>query len=120
MCTLRVHLEERQNRAQICKRSRSTGIDSASLCSLAARYDIPICRNGPPSYIGGGINPRNRFLGSLKVYKHGLSSRSIFYTENSKDDISYILSKCQEMRSLLMSFNFTYIFHIICVPLIKF
>ncbi len=48
-------------------RSRFQGIDSASLCSLAGRNDSPICRTGPP-----GIDPWNRFLGSLNVHKFGL------------------------------------------------
>jgi hypothetical protein len=67
--------EERGEGAWICKRLRSTGIDSkfqrinsASLCSPApvrqiwggprrGRYDNPVCRTGPPGYIGW----RNRF-----------------------------------------------------------
>ena len=49
---------ELQFRARICKRLRSLGIVSASLCSLAGRYDNTICRNGPLGYIGW----RNRFL----------------------------------------------------------
>ncbi len=39
-----------------------------SISSLAARYDNPICRAGPPGYKGWRI----RFLGSLNVYKYGL------------------------------------------------
>ncbi len=46
--------------ARICKRLRSPGIDSASLCSLAGRYDGTICRTGPP-----GIDSWT----PLKVYK---------------------------------------------------
>jgi hypothetical protein len=48
-----------QYRARICKRFRSPGTDSASLCSLAGGYDNPICPIGPPGYIGW----RNRCLG---------------------------------------------------------
>jgi hypothetical protein len=33
------------------------------------RYYNPTCRTGPPGYIGW----RNRFLGSINVYKYGLS-----------------------------------------------
>ncbi len=44
---------------------RSPGIDP----SLVVRYDNPICRTGPPGYIARW----NRFLGSIKVYKCGLS-----------------------------------------------
>ncbi len=33
-----------------------------------SRYDNPICRTGPPSYIGW----QNRFLGFINVYKYGL------------------------------------------------
>jgi hypothetical protein len=39
-------------RARICKHLRSPGIDSVSLCSLVGQYDNPICRTGPPGYIG--------------------------------------------------------------------
>ncbi len=38
-----------------------------SIPSLAGRYDNPICCTGPPSYMGY----RNRFPGSLIVYKYG-------------------------------------------------
>ncbi len=77
-------------------RNRFQGIDFASLCSLASRYDNPICRTGLPGYIGWPWNlflhsanvsefgfrlhrlaesgslsiPWNRFLGSLNVYKY--------------------------------------------------
>jgi hypothetical protein len=44
-----------ESRARICKRLRSPAVDSASLCSLAE------------------LIPWNRFLGSLNVYKFGLS-----------------------------------------------
>ncbi len=56
--------------ARICKRLKSSGIDSASLCSMAGRYDNPICHTGPPGYIGW----LNHFLqiDSLNVYKFGL------------------------------------------------
>ncbi len=37
-----------QYKARICKRFRSPGTDSASLCSLAGGYDNPICPIGPP------------------------------------------------------------------------
>jgi hypothetical protein len=50
-------------------------IDSASLRSLAGRYDNPICRTGPPGYIGWW----NRFLGSLKVPKCEILDRSDFH-----------------------------------------
>ncbi len=43
---------------------RSPGIDS----SMAGRYDNPVGRTVPPRYIGW----RNRFLGSINVYKYGL------------------------------------------------
>jgi hypothetical protein len=43
---------------------RSPGINSQP----AGRYDNPICRTGPPGYIGWW----NRFLGSLNIYKYGL------------------------------------------------
>ncbi len=60
-------------RARIFESLRSPGIDSASLCSLAGRYDYPICRTGPPALqrLAESI-PCNRFLGSLNVYKFGL------------------------------------------------
>jgi hypothetical protein len=46
---------------------RSPGIDSQP--GMAGRYNNnPICRTGPPGYIAW----RNRFLGSLNVYKYGL------------------------------------------------
>jgi hypothetical protein len=50
------------------------GIDSACLCSLAGRYDNPICRTGPAGYTGW----QNRFFGidswaPLKLYKYRLS-----------------------------------------------
>jgi hypothetical protein len=38
------------SRAQICKRSRSPEIDSASRCSLAGRYDNSIRRTGKPEF----------------------------------------------------------------------
>jgi hypothetical protein len=57
-------------RARIYKLLRSPEIDSAILkCSLAGRYDNPICRTGPPAE----SIPQNPFLGSLKFYKFGLS-----------------------------------------------
>jgi hypothetical protein len=76
-------------------RNRFHGINSASLCSLAGPYDNPIptwflapldcfkipalagrydnfiCSTDPAGYIGW----RNRFLGSLNVYKFGLRRR---------------------------------------------
>jgi hypothetical protein len=39
-----------QIRARICKRLRSQGIDSASLCSLAGRYAKQGCRSDPPGW----------------------------------------------------------------------
>ncbi len=38
-------------RAQICKLLRSPEIDSASLSSLAGRYNNPICRTSPLCYM---------------------------------------------------------------------
>jgi hypothetical protein len=38
-------------RAQIYKRLRGPGIDSASLCSLAGRYYYPLCRTGQSPYL---------------------------------------------------------------------
>jgi hypothetical protein len=49
-------------RARICKRLRSSGIDSTSLCNLAGRYD----KYGCPSVRQAG----NRFLGSLKRFRN--------------------------------------------------
>jgi hypothetical protein len=49
--------------------------------ALAARYDNPNCRIGPPGY----ISLWNRFLGSLNVYKFGLWQRH---------DDSYCTSLC--------------------------
>jgi hypothetical protein len=48
-------------------------IDVASLCSLAGRYDNPICHTVPAGLhrMAESI-PLNRFLGSLNVYKFGL------------------------------------------------
>ncbi len=57
--------------ARNCKRLRSPGIDSASLFRLADRWWVnKSCRTGParPPNIGW----RNRFRGSLNVYKYGL------------------------------------------------
>jgi hypothetical protein len=45
-CDLRAPREKLEFRARICKRLRSPGIDFASLCSLAVRYENPICRTG--------------------------------------------------------------------------
>ena len=63
-------IEEQSPNLWTVKETRNSfqGIDSASLCNLSGRYDNPICRNGPPGYIGW----RNRFLGSLNVYIFGL------------------------------------------------
>ncbi len=36
--------------ARICKRLRSSGIDSASLCCLAGQYDRKGCCTGPPGW----------------------------------------------------------------------
>ncbi len=48
-------------------------VTETSLCSLAGRYDNPICSTGPPGYIGrGGSIPWNRFLSFWNVYKFGL------------------------------------------------
>ncbi len=52
-------------------RNRFQGIDSAGVCSLEGRFDNPICRTGPPGYIGWW---NNRFRGSMNVYKFGLCS----------------------------------------------
>ncbi len=66
-------------RARICKRlmsprNRFQGIDSASLRSLAGRYDKQSYRTGLPSNISWPI--WNRFLGTLKrFYKFGLRVR---------------------------------------------
>ncbi len=49
---------------RISKRLGSSGIDSASLCSLAERYDNPICRTGQPGYIGFPIPGLHK---SLKI-----------------------------------------------------
>jgi hypothetical protein len=57
-----------KSRAGICKRLRSPGIDSASLCSLAGPYTAN--RVVVPTR-----QAVNRFLGSLKGYKFGLSTR---------------------------------------------
>ncbi len=68
---------EKWTRARASKRIRSLGIDSMesippaadSLCSLEGRYDKYGYRTtGPPGCIGW----RNRFLGSLNVYKFRL------------------------------------------------
>jgi hypothetical protein len=57
-------------------RNRFQGLDYASLCSLAGHYDNPICCTG---YVGW----RNRYLGSLNVYKFGLRK------EKTKNSIKY-------------------------------
>ena len=45
-----------------------------SIPILAGRYDNPICRSSPLAYIGWQNRfLRNRFLGSINVYKYGLS-----------------------------------------------
>ncbi len=46
--------------ARIFKLLSSSQIDSKDLCRLAGWYDTPICRTGPPGYIG-----YNRFLRSI-------------------------------------------------------
>jgi hypothetical protein len=53
--------------ARICKSLRKPGI--ARLCCLAGRFYKLGCRTGPLGYIVW----QNRFLGSLNVYKYGLS-----------------------------------------------
>jgi hypothetical protein len=56
-------------------RNRFQGMNSASLCSLAGRYDNPIpTRFLAPTdtYRLAESIPRNLFLGSLNVYKYGL------------------------------------------------
>ncbi len=64
------------SRVRICKRLRSPGIDSKesipTAYGVAGWYDNHICRPGPPGLIGW----RNRFLGSLNVYKFGLCWQS--------------------------------------------
>ncbi len=47
-----------------------------SISNLAGRYDNPFWRTGPPGYIGW----RNRVLGSVNVYKFGLSTQMIVKT----------------------------------------
>jgi hypothetical protein len=50
-----------------------------SIPSKAVQYDDPICRTGPPNNIGW----RNRFLGSINVYKHGLCTvTAVIHTES--------------------------------------
>ncbi len=66
-------------RARICKHVRSPGIDSASHVSwLAGTITLLDARTGPP----GDKGWRNRFLGSLNVYKFGLCSL-ITYDEHT-------------------------------------
>ncbi len=50
---------------------RSPRIDSHRVGPV--QYNNPFCRTGPPGYIGW----RNRFLGSINIYKYGLRLRSL-------------------------------------------
>ncbi len=52
-------------RAHICRHFKEPR--NRSIPSLTGRYGNPICRTGPPGYIGC----RNQFLGSINVYKYG-------------------------------------------------
>jgi hypothetical protein len=73
---------------------RRPGIDSASLCSMAAWYGNPICRTSPPRlHRLAEPMPRNRFEGSINVYKYGLS----FIPDKKKDSIisSFVLALSQ-------------------------
>ncbi len=60
---------------RICKPLK---VPRESIPSLAGRCENPICCTGPPGYIGW----RNRFLGSIKVYKYGLGhlQRGLLHT----------------------------------------
>ncbi len=82
-------------RARIFKLLRSPEIDSKesipqNSCSLASRYDRPFCRTGPPSY----IECRNRFLGSLKVWKYHLRRHGILNTTEAFRLLPGLVTKC--------------------------
>jgi hypothetical protein len=59
----------RKYRARICKRLRSPGIDSASLCSPGGRFDNCIVIPGSQGYKGCGIDfwPPKTFINSGSV-----------------------------------------------------
>jgi hypothetical protein len=71
-------------RARICKPLK----DPESIPSMPGRHGNPLCRTGPPGYRLAASIPRNRFLGSLNVYKYGLynDARNNKGTSDSKDD----------------------------------
>jgi hypothetical protein len=55
--------------AQICKRLMCSGIDSASLCSLSGRHDMPICCTGRQARKAGGIDFLESIPGLLKRFQ---------------------------------------------------
>ncbi len=58
---------------RICRPFKEPGIDS----KLAGRYDNPICRTGLPARLHRPAESvlRNRFPGSINVYKYGLKGQ---------------------------------------------
>jgi hypothetical protein len=56
---------QQNTRARICRPFKEP---RNRFPALRAGNDNPICRAGPPGYIGW----RNRFLGAINVYKYGL------------------------------------------------
>ena len=82
--------------ARICKGLRRPGIDSASLCSMAGRYEKQGCCTDPPGwesipgllkrFTNTGLRPamlhrlmelnlRNRFLDYLNFYRYNFGKR---------------------------------------------
>ncbi len=86
----RDHEAEQNSRVRICKRLRSPGIDSASLCRLAGRYD-KVAVTGPPGWESiPGLLKRFTKKGSGRCWNTNWESRSESLTYISQCNASYV------------------------------